>query len=342
MTEVINGYIERTKNLLYYGDIDRLSTPLEIYLEMTNRCNMNCVYCYKRHLNGGNPQFFKMDLLERVLEDISIVSANPVLFVLEGGEPLLHPEFLLFLETIKLAKHPIDILTNGELLTRTMIGRIARLLDDNIDEIQISLDSISNISNSNRRNDFNKVINNILLLNAEGILPRLNCVITKYNINHIPDYLEHVDKHLKIKSLSLNAVMGLSNKELRAERKDLVHLSSIIEQNDYSFALCESYLHRMYEDGSVCSMMLKNNNFYRRCTALTGKLCVSTTGDVYPCVFYENIMPPIGNLYNQTIEEIWLSSSAKSFLKRKNDQLMECSNCNSNQNCTQICAGSLL
>ena len=342
MPDVINGYLERTKKLLYFGESDRLSFPSEIYLEMINRCNMHCIYCYKHNLNQGTLQFLKLELLEKILDEMSSVSSCPVLFVLEGGEPLLHPELLPILQIIKNHHYPIDILTNGELFTESMVDRMSEILDPNTDEIQISLDGISDKDNFNRHNNSIKVINNISLLNSKKITPRINCVITKYNVNSIPEYLSFINEHISVKSLSLNAVIGLSNKPLRAGKDELNNLSAVIKQQKYNFSLQESYLHNMYDNESVCNEIPKTNSFYRRCTALTGKLCISSNGDIYPCVFYENKMSPIGNINNQTIKEIWTSSNAEAFLQRKNEQLKKCSNCSLNQKCTQVCAGALL
>lgn len=75
---------------------------------------------------------------------------------------------------------------------------------------------------------------------------------------------------------------------------------------------------------------------------MTGKLCISVDGDVYPCVFYEGRMTPLGSLRKKKILDIWGSSEAEHFLFKRNNHLDKCVHCILNKSCTQICAGNLL
>ena len=85
----------------------------------------------------------------------------------------------------------------------------------------------------------------------------------------------------------------------------------------------------------------EHDDYHRRCTALTGKISVSTDGYVYPCVFYENHIKPIGDLNEDSLERIWNSKLANEFIIWKNDISENCTYCKQNLNCTQICAGGI-
>ena len=68
--------------------------PLSATLELTNRCNFNCVHCYINQ--PANDQVAKQrelttDQVKKIIDDMAEVG---VLFLtLTGGEPLLRPDF---------------------------------------------------------------------------------------------------------------------------------------------------------------------------------------------------------------------------------------------------------
>src|SRR5216684_4165708 len=108
--------------------------PEELYLEVTNRCNLRCRTC---------PQFFGMDerfhdlTWERFL---SISDQFPQLrrVVLHGiGEPLLNPDLPRMIEHLKRRGAYVLFNSNGLLLR----GRTARkLVESGLDELRISMD----------------------------------------------------------------------------------------------------------------------------------------------------------------------------------------------------------
>ena len=151
MCDMVTKYLDRTKGLLYSGVIKRLSTPIEVYIELTNVCNLQCIYCYKKGINTNGPRYFDVNLLRKVLDDLHSETVEPILFVLEGGEPLLHPQLSEIIQCIKYFNYPIDILTNGELLNSTTANEILPYIDLSNDDIQISFDGISDDALKNRK-----------------------------------------------------------------------------------------------------------------------------------------------------------------------------------------------
>ena len=342
MIDMITNYLDRTKGLLYSGVVEKLSTPSEVYIELTDICNLKCIYCYKKNLNLNCPQFFDVNILRKMLCDLRSATSEPILFVLEGGEPLLHPHFPEIVQCIKSFNYPIDILTNGELLDAVMLEKLLPYLDLQSDEIQISFDGITEMALKNRKNNCQKIIDNIKNLNLHKIYPRINAVVTKHNIESIPAFLDYINKMFIVKSVSLNSVIGRSNMPLRASLDDLKKLATYLEQKNYNFSLFKSLLHHTCDSDTCMEKHEMTNTYYVRCTALTGKICLSTNGDAYPCVFYENKMEPVGSVLKDSILDIWNSEKAYEFREKKIIREKKCAYCSLNNKCTQICAGSLL
>lgn len=100
--------------------------PKVIELELSNRCNLDCVMCPRlpQKLNLGD-----MDraLLDRVLDEALAEPSRT--FRLHGiGEPLLSPSFRHTVERIKSSPgdHRVDLITNGHLLSRDTARFILR------------------------------------------------------------------------------------------------------------------------------------------------------------------------------------------------------------------------
>lgn len=64
--------------------------PLNVEMDLTNRCNAGCRHCDFRYMHDG--AVLPTDLAERVLTDLAEGGTRAVTFT-GGGEPTLHPDF---------------------------------------------------------------------------------------------------------------------------------------------------------------------------------------------------------------------------------------------------------
>ena len=82
------------------------------YLEITNQCNLHCSFCPGTKRQG---MFLSGQQFEERIAQVSPLAEQVFLHVL--GEPLLHPELPLFLRICQQYQLPVNICTNGFLLT---------------------------------------------------------------------------------------------------------------------------------------------------------------------------------------------------------------------------------
>ncbi|WP_192814699.1 radical SAM protein, partial [Treponema pedis] len=114
--------------------MENMKFPLQVGLNVTNKCNLKCVHCSKKNKNE--------DMLNWK-EIIDICKNKEVLNIyLTGGEPFLHNDILEIIKYIKEKKITLSILTNGILLTEHICRNLAALLNNNTDYMQISIDSV--------------------------------------------------------------------------------------------------------------------------------------------------------------------------------------------------------
>lgn len=83
----------------------------KIYIEITNRCNLSCSFCHRSRRPAG---FMDRVEFETLLERIRGYTDHLSLHVL--GEPLLHPELGLLLDSCHQHGFKVNLSTNGVLI----------------------------------------------------------------------------------------------------------------------------------------------------------------------------------------------------------------------------------
>ncbi|WP_412987725.1 GTP 3',8-cyclase MoaA [Pontimicrobium sp. IMCC45349] len=174
-------------NTILQDTFGRVHTYLRISL--IERCNLRCTYCMPEEGVQLSPKN-KLMSYEEVYDIAKTFVDNGVTKIrLTGGEPLIRKDFPVILE--KLASLPIElsITSNAVIIDK----HINVLKSNGVKNINISLDSLDRekFKHITRRDNFEKVYNNILLLVKEGFNVKVNAVLMKdFNDNEIIDFIE--------------------------------------------------------------------------------------------------------------------------------------------------------
>ncbi|WP_248722665.1 GTP 3',8-cyclase MoaA [Seonamhaeicola sp. ML3] len=176
----------KTTNILQ-DKFGREHTYLRISL--TERCNLRCSYCMPEEGVQLSPKSHIMTY-EEVYEIAKTFVDNGVTKIrLTGGEPFVRKDIPVVLE--KLASLPVELSITSNAV---IIDRFIEVLKANgIKKINVSLDSLDKdkFTLITRRNQFEKVYNNILLLVKEGFTVKVNAVLMKdFNEDEIIDFIE--------------------------------------------------------------------------------------------------------------------------------------------------------
>lgn len=115
-----------------------IHTLRRVYIEVTNKCNLNCSTCMR---NVWEAKFGNMTerTFERILAGLEDFSEAEIFFG-GYGEPLSHPNILRMVERAKAQGHRVSLITNGILLTERVIEK---LIDLHLDMLWVSLDGAS-------------------------------------------------------------------------------------------------------------------------------------------------------------------------------------------------------
>lgn len=191
------------------NDLPRKKYLFSDFVVAEDICNLQCDYCLTQtdHIfNRANKKKRKLiecsyisnsvfkeklDLIqERIADELDVAVLK-----ISGGEILMLPGIHQFILEQSKKYKGIQILTNGLLLNKN-------ILDDykvagNIC-LQISLDSNNLKGNSYRTKNqqtLNKILSNIDLAYEIGIPMEINCVLTKRNVEYLPDFLRYLMKY---------------------------------------------------------------------------------------------------------------------------------------------------
>lgn len=115
-----------------------IHTLRRVYIEVTNKCNLNCSTCMRNvwEAKFGNMTERTFERILAGLEDLPDVE----IFFGGYGEPLSHPNILRMVERAKAQGHRVSLITNGILLTERVIEK---LIDLHLDMLWVSLDGAS-------------------------------------------------------------------------------------------------------------------------------------------------------------------------------------------------------
>ncbi len=111
----------------------------KVYIEPTNECNLACRTCIR---NTWSEPMGRMTLaaFNRIIRGLRSFNPRPTVVFGGFGEPLSHPHIIQMIKKVKAAGSPVELITNGTLLTE----QVARaLLSTKIDVLWLSLDGAS-------------------------------------------------------------------------------------------------------------------------------------------------------------------------------------------------------
>jgi MoaA/NifB/PqqE/SkfB family radical SAM enzyme len=118
----------------------RLRRPIthlaKVYIEPTNRCNLECVTCIRRSWDEPIGEM-SSSTFTRIVEGLKFFSPAPDVLLGGLGEPLSHPHIVDMVREIKALGSSVELITNGTLLSKSLASQ---LINAGLDVLWASLD----------------------------------------------------------------------------------------------------------------------------------------------------------------------------------------------------------
>jgi len=153
--------IEAIKNRKLYS--------LEI--ELTRRCNLECIYCYNSSSRNPGLPDFDFDLLKRILRDAYIYGIRSITYL--GGEPTLHPKINEIIKFTKdIGMEEVCLYTNGTIMNERLLDSINEYVDSVVLHMDtVRRDTFADLHNIEERSSFkyfDAILNNLQVLMLSG------------------------------------------------------------------------------------------------------------------------------------------------------------------------------
>jgi radical SAM protein with 4Fe4S-binding SPASM domain len=302
----------------------RLGVPLSVQLDLTYRCNEQCVHCYLDHDDHGEMTTAE---IKHLLQEMA--EAGVFILTLSGGEIFMRKDLFEILEYARALTFCIKLKTNAVLIRE---AQAARLRDLGVESIQISIyshrpevhDAITKVPGSLRRS-----VNAVRFLKSQGLKVVIANVLMTENMQ---------DYH----------GVGVLADELGAEYTLDPTVTPMMDGDRSTLDLNagEAALRRLFRDETYvgnpdefCAPPPTPDEASMEslpCSAGHTAAYVSPYGEFYPCVQF-----PLscGNVRQQRFIDIWRNSEQlKEVRSIRLRDLSSCSQCAHGSSCTR-CPG---
>lgn len=299
-----------------------------IYLDITDKCNLSCIYCCKRKEHSKTFGDIKKKVLNNILNFGICNGATSI--TLSGGEPCLHSKFDDILEKVKkLEYESLRVMTNGHLFKMQNNFSNIKL----IDEICFSIDSADIIKNEITRKGFeNGSLEEIRKFNEEysDILLTIKSTITKHNMGNIETLLQFAKKYNFSKvTFGYCLPLGQAKDDRTFNEVACTPVEMLIVQKGIE------HLKLKYNDIEIiepcivfgCKLLMNNDGF---------DLHIDEQGNIFPCDGMNDDEYIIANIQDDNLEQTMISNLRKiqTTIESKNEV---CKKCTISGNCEGVC-----
>lgn len=289
----------------------RLSAPVDAFLNLTNACNLRCLYCSADSGRPGPDELTRGEW-ERVIDELADLRVFTV--TVTGGEALVRRDAFHLLE--RLVHHRIDVrlISNGTLLRP---ATVARLVDLGIHSVKVSLDGASAAVNDTTRGagSFDRAVAGVRNLLAAGVRPVVLVTVTRRNLLRIAETAAAL-ADLGVRAVAFNMVAELGRETcqeavLGLRPEDLRELAVRLRdaQDAHPDLVKEDLLHWLRLPSRLPGNGFEQNGHpvpgarMLPCGAARTSCAVTADGWVVPCNKLAGWR--CGNVRTETLAEIW-------------------------------------
>ncbi len=257
-----------------------------IQMQYNYQCNLACVHCCAKRLQGENPNR-KMTVadvrdLARQADEMGLAR-----FVITGGEPLVFKDLDEIVAAIDPQKFYINIDTNGWFLD---VEKARYLRSIGVDRVQLSIDSLDPEGHDafrKRDGSHQRAMRAVDATLEAGLQLFIQTVVSKERL-HSDEFIMFVE-HFNARGIGVFVTFAKpvgaweGKYDLCIDAADLAYFRELEKK------------HRLF------SHLTPGYNIAMGCVALKGMFSVTEYGDVLPCPY---IHVSIGNIFREPLRDI--------------------------------------
>lgn len=324
-----------------------------IQWHITDRCSQRCRHCYLHQsakiADNGHKEL-DISVLFLVIDDIFRttleLNANPV-FVLTGGDPIMHPNFWQILDKIKelaekyQSKTAIDILGNPFFINKETAKT---LKEKGIRKYQLSLDGLKEKHDFLRKEgSYEETLRASKVLRESGIKPTCMFTLSKFNASDLIGVMKEVIKY-EFDAFAFARFCRPNNwsvKEYKEQMFAPMEYRALLEKIDHArkklsmFSpmtrfvfkdhLWELYFYEKFSSKEKREMaqIRKAGIVVSGCSLGIASLSILSDGMVYACRRFQS---PIGKVPEQSLIDLFIESRKLNYF-RDISRYKKCKDC---------------
>lgn len=317
----------RTKLQTVYGEQVRQIRegedpyPVAMEVNLSNYCNQGCHWCISENVQSNARLDINDPALEDFFKDFRTFGGRALSWS-GGGEPTLHPNFEMAIELVASIGLDQGLVTHGAFPKR-LVRPIAR----GCEWIRISLDTykpeVYAIKRRTKLAAFHRAVTNATLLVKHGAKVGLNMNVARWNIDHIKGVYELASR---IGADYLQIRPTLPTPFAPMQREQLLRINDIgrILQDVQEIRESGSGSTRLVVSADKFNDLGKRGpkRQYQGCKSHRIFVVLDWTGDLMVCMYHLGDKRfSIGNVYSQSLREIWTSATRTKVLEFCDNQL---------------------
>ena len=297
-----------------------MRTPETVDIDITERCNLRCQYCYF----FSSPAEVKDLPKEEWLTFFEELNRNAVKSVcIAGGEPFIREDLRDILAGVVRNRMRFSLLSNGTLIDDDMAAYIASTR--RCDYVQVSIDGSIPITHESFRGKgtFYKAVEGIRTLQRHGVPAAVRVTIHRQNVHDLENVARLLLEDIGLPAFSKNAAgyLGLCQKnteqvQLTTQDRELAMatLVKLIKKygnriNAMAGPLAEAKAWREMEAARARGLeSLPGRGRLVGCGCVFNKIAVRTDGVIVPCGMLSHI--ELGRINRDDLGEIWRNHPA--------------------------------
>jgi len=309
----------------------KLSAPLSAFIEITDKCILQCIHCYTRSkIKEDKNVEDRSQWIFQLIDELAELGVMTVGF--GGGEPSLDKNLSKYLSRCASSKIKTAISTSGVLINNE---NAIKLKNAGLGIAQISIDGPPSVHDFIRGNGvYSKAINALKNFSEIGVETRVAMTVSSINWNLVEEtanlaFTHGADRFVVFRympsgangdklSLSLNELKRVASKLVLLEKK---HSETVIGYEPLCF-----YPHLVDESYSLLGP----------CNAGNDVLNICADGTVTPCPHMRDYH--LGKYPNDSLEKMWQKAAefGKEIMSKPPQDCFGCmfeSNCGGGCNC---------
>jgi len=335
------------------SDLHVMSTPRQVDIAITGKCNLACQYCFY-----ADEMVARTDLpTERWLSFFKELGRLGVMTVcLTGGEIFTRPDLFELIDSIITNRMRYSLLSNGTMITdetlkQFEIGKRRQRLDS----IQVSVDgSSAEVHNRSRPKSFKRALHGLKLLKEAGYPVTVRLTVNLHNVDDLENVAHLLLDEVGLSSFSTSEAYACGATD-RTEGNIILTPAQRQKAMQVLTRLSEQYDHRIQAQAGPLILaqelktmddMLANGQTSRlgrgtlsACGGVFSKLAVNHDGTIIPCHSLSTLV--LGTVGVDSLQEIWVNHQIIKALRQRQEiplsSLESCQDCVYQGFCTGGC-----